>query len=621
MPIDFPSNANTGDVYTEGNYSYEFTGVKWKPVNRTEYTIQTSAVNTIPGVPESSLVIDFDVNGVQYLSANAGADVVTFANSPESGEYKRVTIDIDIDSSYEDVSYMAYGAAEDFTYENVSFIINEATSVIGIDFKSDGTAMFVGDSANNEILEYQLTPAWDIESATFVDAYPIDTQYNQSPTLVNSAVGTGGTSTSGSFSINVPAGAQVGDLLIFMFSGADAGAPSVTISGFTLIRSIWSNDAYDSRTAVYYRVFQEGDSSFTCTVTADSHIRRMDVWRYVDTSNPIFASNSYVGANGASPIAFTTVGVPENSVNVVVGGCASSVPVTFVTSGNYEVTYTRTQLGGTQDTSFVYGYSRTGSFSSFTGAGGSGSDSRSSVSFSLNPLQPSASIKSFEYQESGNTLFVGVSDGSVSAIKRFGLTTPWDLIDQTENGYKTFESNLTSFTIGNSGLNAYVHNGSSLYEYTLGTAYDLTSEWTQNDTFPMPDIAGISLDGTKMFGITSASTSNIESYTMSAWDLTSASSESVGNLSEGGGVVSATFREDGYRFYTLNDTNNTVKQYLSSTVTYDILPTIAWPSNLEWENGEAPELPDLSENMQIEIEARTDYRGTNYVARLVGRNF
>jgi hypothetical protein len=108
---------------------------------------------------------------------------------------------------------------------------------------------------------------------------------------------------------------------------------------------------------------------------------------------------------------------------------------------------------------------------------------------------------------------------------------------------------------------------------------------------------------------------------MTGWTLSSATQESQATLDEGAGVVSGVFRDAGYRFYTLNDTNDTVKQYLSSTVTTDTDVTLTWPSSIEWENGTVPTLPNLSENMQIEIEARTDQRGTNYVAKLVGRNF
>jgi len=89
MSLNFPPSANTGDIYTSGNASYEFTGTKWKPVNRVDYTIQASDIVAA----NNELVIDFDVDGIQRLTLSEEA-TVTFANSPDEGEMKRVLLDL-----------------------------------------------------------------------------------------------------------------------------------------------------------------------------------------------------------------------------------------------------------------------------------------------------------------------------------------------------------------------------------------------------------------------------------------------------------------------------------------------------------------------------------------------
>lgn len=89
MPIDFPSSANTGDIYTEGVYSYEYTGVKWKPVKRTDYTVEASDIE----VANNELVIDFDSDGVQTITLSDNANVV-FSNPPGYGEYKKLLSDL-----------------------------------------------------------------------------------------------------------------------------------------------------------------------------------------------------------------------------------------------------------------------------------------------------------------------------------------------------------------------------------------------------------------------------------------------------------------------------------------------------------------------------------------------
>ncbi len=52
------------------------------------------------------------------------------------------------------------------TYNSVSFVVNQSTIPTGIDFKSDGTKMYVCFSSNGVTYQYALSTAWDLSTAS-----------------------------------------------------------------------------------------------------------------------------------------------------------------------------------------------------------------------------------------------------------------------------------------------------------------------------------------------------------------------------------------------------------------------------------------------------------------------
>jgi len=63
------------------------------------------------------------------------------------------------------------------SYDNVSFSVNTyEPSVQGLHFKPDGTKMFVVGNDNDQIVEYSLSTAWDISTASYVQVKSVSTQ-------------------------------------------------------------------------------------------------------------------------------------------------------------------------------------------------------------------------------------------------------------------------------------------------------------------------------------------------------------------------------------------------------------------------------------------------------------
>ena len=163
MSLTFPPSANTGDIYTSGNMSYEFTGTKWKPANRVDYTIQASDIVAA----NNSLVIDFDVDGIQNLILSEEA-TVTFANPPAEGEMKRVLLDLGIDPEYIDEITTGFDLVNaEFETGKFKSVAAQDTNPFSVFFKPDGTKMYILGDANDVVYQYALSTPWDVSTALY----------------------------------------------------------------------------------------------------------------------------------------------------------------------------------------------------------------------------------------------------------------------------------------------------------------------------------------------------------------------------------------------------------------------------------------------------------------------
>ena len=132
-----------------------------------------------------------------------------------------------------------------------------------------------------------------------------------------------------------------------------------------------------------------------------------------------------------------------------------------------------------------------------------------------------------------------------------------------------------SITWGDSGTKFYVKDSGIIYQYTAGTAYDITSLSYASksfDTTTQVAASGadfhISPDGTRLFVVgdeAGAGTNNyVFSYTMaSAWDMATVSYDSISLLVETQAAVAVcvTMNPDGTKIFVTGSTSDTFFQY------------------------------------------------------------
>jgi hypothetical protein len=150
-----------------------------------------------------------------------------------------------------------------------------------------------------------------------------------------------------------------------------------------------------------------------------------------------------------------------------------------------------------------------------------------------------------------------------------------------------------SVFFGDEGTKMYVltNAGDTGYQYTLSTAWDVSSaayasklkDFSGEEVVPVAFV--ISDDGVTLFLCGLQSGSNLWQYTLStAWDLSSAGYDSVTEaLSEDGAVRDIHVRADGKKLYAMGNTNETVYQYslgtawTLSSISYDSKSKLVTP--------------------------------------------
>jgi hypothetical protein len=161
-----------------------------------------------------------------------------------------------------------------------------------------------------------------------------------------------------------------------------------------------------------------------------------------------------------------------------------------------------------------------------------------------------------------------ISGWDVDQIFQYTLSTAWDVstasYDSKSLSVGSQEANIRDFTFWNNGTTILItgNTDDTVYEYTLSTAYDVSTGSYSGNSF---------------------------SYT--------------GQDGNGTGVMA---NPDGSSVYVSGTSTDTVYQYSTASTV-----TVTWPSSIEWAGGIAPSAPATGETDVYTLV--TDDGGTSYV--------
>ena len=551
------------------------------------------------------------------------------------------------------------------SYASKNLSVNgENTSPLGVDFKTDGTKMYM--AGGGQIYQYTLSTAWDVSTGSFDSVSFSTTSQDTNPRSVLF---------------------KSDGLSMFITGASNDAVYQYTLStAWDLSTASYASKSYSIpfTNAVPEALAFNGDGTqMFITNSTEDKVHRFNLSTAYDVST---ASDPSINFSYASEISTATGLVFNSDGTKIILLSSSSV------SGNdavFQYTTGSTVATATFDTSTgnyfthtpsadaEYGFSNAGDVQTFqlevTGnqsvVGYELSEAAyDSVSFNIGTLLSPVGPYSFYMKPDGTKMYITNSDASYG-LEEFELSTAFDLSTTTHSGsfsvsgqdtnlrgitfkpdgtkmyltgrtndrvyeyalstawdvtsasYTDFLSisskhtNPTALTFNNNGTKLYTVGSSSLYinEWALSTAYDVSSAtYSQQFQIQGSSPTGIYFtpDGTTIFIVTSGNDIVYEYSLSTAYDVSTMVHQSTQDFHV---AVQATFpsgmafNTDGTKMYICDASTTTVYQY-STSISTPI--TITWDADIEWGGGTAPSSPAANQKDLYTI--TTDDGGTTY---------
>jgi 6-phosphogluconolactonase (cycloisomerase 2 family) len=232
------------------------------------------------------------------------------------------------------------------------------------------------------------------------------------------------------------------------------------------------------------------------------------------------------------------------------------------------------------------------------------------------------------FKPDGTKMYMTSSNSS--RVYQYTLSTAWDLSTASYDSVSFTTATQDSFPRDTffkpDGTKMYVVSNPNdrVYQYTLSTPWVVSSATYDSLSFLLtgqdanPFSVQFNLDGTKMF-ILGGIGDTVFQYTLStAWDVSSATYDSVSfsvatQESSSRGIY---FRPDGFKMYVIGNASNTVHQYTTGT----LIPAITtYPASFKFPSGTTPAAP-LDGEVDI-LEFQTTDGGTTWYGTQLGNNF
>ena len=225
-----------------------------------------------------------------------------------------------------------------------------------------------------------------------------------------------------------------------------------------------------------------------------------------------------------------------------------------------------------------------------------------------------ANISGLAFKTDGTKFYiVGTTNATVY---QYSVSSAWSLSGATYEsksfGISSQATDPRSIAFSSDGTKMYMlgFTSSTIYQYTLSTAWDVSTasydSVSYNSSIFQPYGMFFNPDGLSFFVLSTAYQTITKFSLSTAWDLSTAATTGVSydSSSEGSASFGLTFKDDGTNMYV--NKNGTVYQYSTATPA-----TVTWPTSIEWAGGVAPSAPAAGETDVFTFV--TDDGGTSYV--------
>ena len=445
-----------------------------------------------------------------------------------------------------DISTMSYGGIYFST-------ASQETTPHSLQFKSDGTKMYVSGEGSNKMHQYSLSTAWNLSTVSYDSVYFANTAQNNTQ-LLCTFLSTDGTKL---FALNE------GGKTVFKYNLSTA---------WNIGTASYANESF---------LLSSQDNTPKAIAFKDDGSRMY----MVGTTNNIFfqytTESVFAPAGKYHPAITAATGQIDSQywsdINTMTADqIAGNGTVSYAVSTDNHAIW-KTAKNGVGIRSIARNNSGTWQYNSAFDVVGYDLAIASYDSKSFSVASQEGGLESMAFKPDGTKMYV-VGEGN-DTIFQYSLSTAWD-ISTASYASKSFsiasqELEPTSLAFKSDGTKVYVLGfaNDSVFQYSLSTAWDISTGSYDSVSFsvtsqePSPQALFFKPDGTKMY-VTGEDNDNVYQYSLStAWDMSTASyaSKSFSIASQEGNVRALTFKSDGTKMYVAGQATDTVYQYGLST--------------------------------------------------------
>jgi len=504
----------------------------------------------------------------------------------------------------------AYDISTASTDNKSLYVGSQAGTPTGIEFKSDGTKLYVCDGGTDTIYQYSLSTAFDVSTGSYDSvSFSFSSQGTNTQSIFFTPDGT---------SLFVCDTANDAVYKYSLSTAWDVSTLSYANESFSLAgQDDPFSVAFKSDGMKMYMVGITNDTVYQySTGTATTlDLSTGNYFSHTPSVNTTFAFSNAPASGTAAGFALALTGANVAETYDIANASYDSVSFSVSTQAT-QPTGMFFKPDGTKmyicdyGTDYIYQYSLSTAWDISTA-------SYDSVSFDFTVT---GQLLSVFFKPDGTKLWMVEYDDQ-DIVRQYSMSTAWDISTLSEDTGTTYTATGTTSAgiwFKPDGTKMYIASFSTprdIKEYSLSTAWDITSASATGSTLDISN-EGVNVyeifmspDGYKLFTIRS-SNDTVHQYNLSsAFDLSTASYSSVSFsvASQEGNAHSLFFKSDGSKMYIAGGTNDTIYQYTTQATS---AATFTYPSSVKFPSDTAPAGPAIDETDVLVF--YTDDGGTTY---------
>jgi len=490
------------------------------------------------------------------------------------------------------------------SYSQQKSVSAQGSEPRGLYFKSDGLRVFTADAATNSVFSYTLSTAWDISTASYDSKSLVTTsdgEDNPQGIVFNQ---------DGTFLYVVGDGARA--ILQYQLTTAyDLSTATITSSSYAFNQNIGGIHIKPDNTKVYLVDYSQ-DVVTQITSTLKTEELDLSTGNYFNHTLTEYTKFPLSNAGDVQTFQLEVTGGVDSAYDISAGvydSVSFSVASQDGAPWNFQWKSDGTKfyvIGLTNDT--VYQYSCSIAYDISTA-------SYDSVSFSVASQVTVPYDLHFKSDGTKMYISDNTTDSIYQYTLSTAWNLSTASYDSVSFSVASQDTTPVGLTFGSSGTKMYIggNTNDTVYQYTLSTAWDLSTASYDSKSLSVSSQDGypsglhFKSDGLTLYMFGGGNNAVYQYSLTTAWDISTASYDSISFsfLSQDNQAYGGTFNADGTKMYMIGATSDAIHQYSTATDT-----TVTWPTSIEWAGGIAPAAPANGETDIFTF--TTDDTGTSY---------